>query len=410
MLSRSVIRIAAIYGRVFSVNEIGEQQLLRWSFWILLFGASLSLSRLAESNAITIEESIRNAQICWPHFQSCGEWYFFNGFPANSQGIFFMFLLAVICTAAYSALRGSWLLAHVAFLLLWMWRVIFTFFLTMKDSGNYDYEDIILGAALLFFPNKEKVLKISFVLIYFLSVTLKFNDGWISGAIFTGMLNVHGSDLPIFGNMFVPILTNSVIIMQIFGSWFLLSGTKHFQRAVFALFLVFHIYSAALVGYRYPMTVIPMLLVLFGPTYNYIKIQFTRRDAAAVIFWAMLFLGQFVSIIIPGDARWTQEGRRYGFYMFDASHDCRSRATIHYANGLTRQLNSVTYRAIDRCDPYQRWFPMKQMCASDDSISSISWRFEHAVNGYRPQVVVEENNICSLNYEPFSKNYWIRSP
>jgi len=53
---------------------------------------------------------------------------------------------------------------------------------------------------------------------------------------------------------------------------------------------------------------------------------------------------------------------------------------------------------------------LQQICKRDESIDHILWQFDHSTNGGPFYRIVDENNICQLEYKPFSHNTWIKTP
>jgi hypothetical protein len=78
-----------------------------------------------------------------------------------------------------------------------------------------------------------------------------------------------------------------------------------------------------------------------------------KKSIAGWIFVIILFILQFISILIPGDEKLTLEGNKYGLYMFEANHQCFSELVIERKNGflITKKNNSESAR--NRCDPYK---------------------------------------------------------
>ncbi len=320
--------------------------------------------------------------------------------------LLYMGLFCIMLTVVYLMYKKDWESAHFLLLVLWIVKVFFLFVLSKKLSGNYEYYDVILMLVLLFLPHKHFFLRLSFVWLYFLASTIKIHEGWILGTYFTSLQ----TGLPLFGDAVAPVVTGIVIAMQIIGSWFLLTNSPILQRTALVYFILFHVYSGILVGYRYPSVALVMLIILFAiPSLHYVrKVPLDRRALPGFVLLALMMAGQFVSIIIPGDEKMTLEGNNYGLYMFEANHQCISRETVHMTNGESRSAVRSSYASSNRCDPYDYWFALRNACRRGHHIERISWTFDHSINGGPFYRIVSEDDACQLSYKPFAHNNWIR--
>jgi len=395
------------YYRLFGIKEIEESRILKWFFGSTLFTFYITFSSWIGSSATTIEAVVQNRYTCWPYFQDCGALHFLSALPDGySQTTLYMFFFGLILLTVYLMWKREWVLAHILLTVLFVWKFFVLFFLTETLAANYDYYHIVLTIILLFLPFKLFFLKLAFVLLYFLSTTIKIHEGWILGTYFTALK----TGLPIFSDSIAPLITNFVIFMQIVGAWFLFSSNKILQRSAVVYFIIFHLYSGILVEYRYPATVLPSLLILFGPLYRVTKVPRNKKAVAGWTLVVLLFIFQFLSIVIPGDEKITLEGNRYGLYMFEANHQCVSTVQIYQADGTVTNNRSEFSLARHRCNPYSRWFHLQQICKRDKTLDHIEWQFDHSINGGPFYRIVDESDVCSLNYKPLGHNEWIRTP
>jgi hypothetical protein len=400
-------RFLAWYYRFFSIREIEESKVLQWSFGAMLLVFLLAFSAWVRSGAVTIEAFATGTQRCWPYFQSCGEWYFLQALPDGySQTILYMAFFGIMALIVFLMSKREWVLSHMLMTVLFVWEFILIFVLSGGISGNYDYYHIALTFVLLFIPFKLFFLQLILVLFYFLAATIKIHDGWILGTYFTSLK----TGLPVFLDTLTPLITNLVIFMQIVGAWFLMSNNKLYQRLALFYFVVFHLYSGILVEYRYPATVLPILLILFGPWYENLKVPLNKKSIAGWVFVALLFFLQSLPFIISGDQKITLEGNTYGLYMFEANHQCISNVVVYGKDGTVSSGTDESESARSRCNPYNRWFRLKQVCLRNPEVSEISWTFDHSVNGGPFYRIVDEENVCNLEYHAFRHNEWIKTP
>lgn len=190
-------------------------------------------------------------------------------------------------------------------------------------------------------------------------------------------------------------------------AWFLFSKNKILQRTTFVFFFIFHLYSGTLVGYHYPTIVTPSLIIFFGPHFKpFDHVPISRKSILGWLFIAFLFACQMISHVIPGDEKLTLEGNFYGLYMFEANHQCF--AEVHDESGkLVYKYTSSTAR--DRCDPYRFWFGIQQRACRHNPDQKYSLNLRHSINGGPFYEIVNEDDMCSLSYKPFSHNEWIKT-
>lgn len=394
------------YRRLFSAAEIAEQQILQWALAALAFGYFISFNSRFYSHTTTLDAYLKGSYTCWPYFQSCGRFYFLRTLPEGySQPFIYMVLFGLLILSVYLMWRREWTLAQITLLPSFFWHAFVSFLMSMSTTGNYDHYLFIFGIVLLFLPYKEFFLKLFLVLFYYLSTIAKIHPTWIEGTYFSALR----TGLPLFPDWAIPVLTNLIIAMEMVGVWFLLGRNWVLQRLVLVFFIIFHLYSGLLVGYHYPATVLPMLIILFGPLYAYTRPPLTRRAIVPWLLVGFVVAIQFIPVAIPGDEKLTLEGNYYGLYMFEANHQCVSHETIRLIDGTTREVREESYSARHRCDPYHFWFRIKTECDRHPEIASIAWTFDHSINGGPFLRIVDARDACALSYQPFSHNAWIKT-
>lgn len=340
---------------------------------------------------------------CWPHFINCKNIFPLTPLPYGySENIFYTLLLTVIIYGLYNLYKKEYLVAYYCLLLLWLWK--FFVINVSYGIGNFDYYDLILIGVFLFLSDKKTYLRLFFVLLYFLASTIKIAPGWIDGTYFSSLQ----TGLPIFSDALAPFATTFVFLMQMVGSWFLLSRNKFLYKLSLWFFIFFHLYSTILVGYRYPLTSLFCLIILFGiesggTTLSDIKINIKTLPHFLLIL--CLFSLQLIGIIIPGNQKITLEGNNYGLYMFEANHQCIYSYSITTKDQkvVTRTTSSADAR--NRCDPYRILWLLQKKCTP--LVETVSWTFDHSINGNPLYRVIDVENICNLEYKPFTHNNWI---
>ncbi|MEK7627845.1 MAG: hypothetical protein AAB421_00295 [Patescibacteria group bacterium] len=402
-----VFNLKRRYYQFFAIQEIESSPVLQLLFYALSLSFFITFFGWVEKNFISISTYQNGLHVCPPYFPSCGEYLFLESLPYGySQSAFYLLLFLALSYGVYAAYRKDWTSAHVVILSCLIWKVIVGFFFTYGLTGNFDYYDMALAFVWLFMREKEYFAKITFVFLYVLASSIKIDGGWI----FANYFNSLFTGAPLFNHAILPFFTNIVIVMQMVGSWFLLSNRRLLQTAALTYFLLFHIYSGIIVNYRYIAISIPALFILFSQQGHFHIKRITRNTLLGYLFLLFLLAGQLTGILIPGDQKKTLEGNYYGMYMFEANHQCFSKATV-YSTGNTEPivLARENHVANNRCDPYRYWFPLKTKCMRDDSVARISWTFDHSINGEKYERIVDVEDVCVLEYRPFAHNEWIRT-
>ena len=396
-------RIGKRYQAFFNLHEISNDLAVRLFGAAVLLGFLVTFKGWEGSFYTTFAATEQGAAICWPFFQSCYDWFFMTARPFGYiQNTIYMGFLGVIFLAAYGLLTQRYLLAHACILLLFLWK----FYLTAINyyySANYDYYQTAFAFIFLFLPHKRFFGSLAVVFFYFLSTATKIHESWTLGTYFTSMQ----AGLPLFPDGSIIVMTNLVIFMEMIGAWFLFSKNKLIQRSVFIFFVIFHLYSGILVGYHYPTIVTPALIIFFGPLFKpFTQIPNGMKSIPGWSFILALLSVQMISHAIPGDEKLTLEGNSYGLYMFEANHQCA--ITIRKNNkDIIYNFNSVIAR--NRCDPYRPWFTAKKQLCSKESKDKYSLQIIHSINGGPFYMIVDEPDLCTLEYKPFSRNEWIKT-
>ncbi|HEV2505498.1 MAG TPA: hypothetical protein VGV39_20645 [Mesorhizobium sp.] len=394
-----VDRVTDSYSRIFSVREIGEDIILRWMTGAILLGFFVTFDSWKYSYNTTLRAVEKSAYICWPFFQNCQNLIWMEALPYGySQTIFFMGLFGIMAASIYFMYEKRWEIVH--FLILFLFSIkIYLMLIDYEHKGNYDYYHNAFCIIYLFARHRVFFFRFCLVFFYFLSTASKIYPSWVLGEYFTALK----TGLPIFPFGTEILMTNLVIIMEMIFSWFLLSSNKFFQRAVFVFFVIFHLYSGILVGYRYPATVLPALLILFGPWFRPLPPPTGKSSLVGWGLMGLLLAAQITPHLISGDEKLTLEGNQYGLYMFEANHQCYS--TISRGDKVLSSMKSASARF--RCDPYFVWFQAKNIYCRDGE-GPVKMIYNHSVNGRAFREIVNEPDICNLSYKAFGHNSWIK--
>lgn len=402
-LKPNLCNIREIYWKIFSIKEIESDIAVRLFGAAVLIGFLVTFKSWEGNFATSILARDSGSTLCWPAFQGCADWFFMTARPHGyTQNIIFMVMLELIFLATYGLLAKKYTLAHICILLLFLWKLYITS-INYRYNANYDYYQTLFTFVFLFLPHKRFFGSLTVVFFYFLSTAVKIHESWTLGTYFTAMK----TGLPIFPKEWTIILTNFLIFMEMIAAWFLFSKNKFLQRSIFIFFVIFHFYSGALVGYHYPVIVSPSLIIFFGPLFKPFK--HVPNGLKSIPGWSLilaLLCLQMVSHIIPGDEKLTLEGNFYGLYMFESNHQCSIRAYDENQKVIFTQDSTI---ARNRCDPYRYWFRLKERYCTPYNTSKYSLKMTHSINGGPFYLIVNEPDICTLEYKPFSHNDWIKT-
>jgi hypothetical protein len=375
-------------------------------YWGVIIGFLIAFNFWAQMGMFTKSAYLNSSVSCPEYFQSCFKYIFFDGPPHSyGQTIFYAFLLVFIMLSCIYALKDKWLEAFVLLIPPTIFKFLGALFLVNEISTPFEYFHLTFVIILLFFPNKVSFFKISFCLIYFLSGTIKIHEGWILGTYFSSLR----MGLPIFSDVLIPFLTNFVIFLEITLTWSLLSKNRKIQLLVVCLYIIFHLFSASIVGYRYPIHCLPLLIPLF--LINEDKFKFPKFNFKNIIpysFIILILIFHSIPYFIQGDQKVTYEGVRLSVGMFDANRQCSSTVLYNYQDGTAKEVVTNTKYSGVRCVPYQWWYRLKKECKKKN-VKSIDWTYDISVNGNPFYRVVNTDNVCELDYEVFGHNYWIET-
>lgn len=390
-LSKKSIEIQEDYS-----NSVFPKLMAGWAFLTFL----ISFNHYFSSGYLTTNSYLP----CFPHFQSCKIFLGQIGLAAvpfgYTEAAVYALLFGLLVLGCYYLYAQKYVRVHLIIIALLLFKILIA--LTNYGIGNFDYYDIAILLVFIAYPGRHDLVKLMFVILYFLASTIKIHSGWIAGTYFSSLY--YG--LPFVPETLIPLATNIVIVMQMIGCWLLLSNNRKLSNFVLWFFIFFHLYSTVLVGYRYPITSLLSLLIIFIINTNKEHLQNYSLTLKHFFFFCIVLLfsvGQLIPYLIPGDHKITLEGNSYGLYMFEANHQCISRVT----NSITKKEDiQFSYDARNRCDPYAYLYRLQnKYCEGKDSL--LSWTFDHSINGESFIRIVNSQNLCSLQYKPFVHNEWI---
>lgn len=223
----------------------------------------------------------------------------------------------------------TWPMLILAFLFV---NKLFFYLMDLRLMANFHHLHLLYSFAFLISRAKLFYFRLALATSYWLSAIIKLTPSWLFGEYFN---SVPGK-LPFLPKdpTFVMLAMQAIIVMEIIGPLMWYSNRKWVRNLSFGIFIVFHMYSGLLVGFKYTTL---MLTCLIPPFLDFNEpdqksYMFRRRDLLPITFLSLALFGGFYHFLIPGDVRLTAEGRYLGVFMFDANRTVTFKATIKKAD------------------------------------------------------------------------------
>lgn len=385
------------YDRLFAIEELAKAKRLQLIFYGLIVAFIFNLDSLRTYYVGATTELGGPGRFCPDYFQTCYAWIPFHGIPMSyDYDIFFMILFGLLLGSLGFALNLNWRMAHALLVPVFVAdAVIELFFTTLTPMSAFL---LFPSFVFLFCKHKKESLMVLCVALYVMAGMVKLHESWIAGSYFSTLR----LGLPMFPRSLIPLFTNLVVIMELIGSWFLLSGSRLLRHLVLTFFIAFHLYSVSLVGFRYPISSFVVLLPLFWGD------EKTGKSPAplALVFISVLFLMNLRPYFIEKDHKVSLEGISTAIWMYDGNRQTLVEMKKHFADG---QVKSETYGHIN---PYIRMNPFnflqfaKYMCLQQ-GVTRVEWKMDVSLNGHPFRRIVDEQDACSLQYNLFAHNPWI---
>ena len=385
--------------------DLKDNRNLKAVFYVLFLDFVYTFSDWINQGYLSVQSVQDNTAVCWPYFKSCTSLYVFDSLPFGySLNILYMVLGLFLFVSLYYAYVENWNRALMYLIVPTIFKFFMIYMFSYLVVGNFNIISLFLALFLIFSKDKLHSLKVLFTLFYLCAAFIKINPGYISGDIFAslklGVPLLPDYFLNYYGVLFLLILLVLPILL-----W---STNLKVRLFSISILTIFHIYSIALVGYRYPVLCIPILwLLFFFAEHQKFETKRLIKDYFAFVIILLLIISQIIPIMIKGDERITSEGEKYGFYMFTANRQCVREINVYYKDGTQKENVYKEYRGMRRCDPYEDWYRIQNTC-KQEKVKSVKWSFNVSVNGSNFYNLVSAENACGLkDYKPFEHNDWI---
>jgi hypothetical protein len=396
-----------------NVEEISGDPVLRAYGAILAFVHVLTFLFWRRGTPLQAVLPAGATPICWPFFEECHRFRFLTA--AGVEALLWAYLGLALLALVLFVLRSSTRSAYVGLLTLELLKV----FIIVQDYRlrmNQHYMAFFVVLVFLTFPAKRRLLQYLVVLFYFWAGTLKLNQDWLSGEMFSAR---RGPWLP---TALVPVACAYVVALETTLVFGLFSWRRWLFWTTLGQLLLFHVMSYPITGFYYPMLMFALLAIF--PLARAMNGDAERPSFAA--FWMgreplptyVLLTGfsvlQLVPHMFPGDSAITGEGRLFALHMFDARVICEAHVTLHDGQGGSRRIRvAARVPTRVRCDPIVYLSAGRALCRQGTEHGrwtdlDLSLRSRRATEpALRP--VVEIEGLCrrKLSYDVWRPNPWI---
>ena len=382
--------------------------------WLAAYGAILASTHiltvifwLGSADYLRIVESF--PRICWPYFTSCNDYSFSIWLGLPFLAIYFV--LGILGTLWFLSgtvrgVRVGWVLLLAMTVLKWL-----ALSQDYRLMGNYNYMQILIIAAFLFIPDKQRAISWLLVLFYFFAGLLKLNGDWVSGTQIA-----DSSGLPAWA--LIP-ASLYVIVLELVLSWGLLSRRKWVFFPALLQFVAFHLFSWRIVGFFYPCIMLSLdSFFVFGFFTQNSTTPKEAREPIHPLTWAAVaaFVAiQLIPHLYPGDTALTSEGRIFSLSMFDARSDCGSLILRKSGNQWIEEPLTIPFvQPRIQCDPAVFYSYVKSLCRSNEH-DGVADQIHFMLRSKRTtdldfQTIVDEENFCDprIQLSAWKPNPWIR--
>ncbi|WKA26408.1 hypothetical protein [Bradyrhizobium roseum] len=392
------------YRAIFSIHEIDSDITLKWLSGTILLGFHLTFFDWIYSYSTTVKAVTDGTYVCWPIFQSCGSLIFLSALSEGySQSTLFMALFGLMVTAVYAIWLQRWEFVHLIILVLFLFKIYFTA-ISFDYNSNFNFLHSTQCLIYLVCPYKRFFAQLSWLTGSFVATLAKIHPTWLLGQHYSSLK----MGIALLPNGSEAILMAFIILMQMAGVWFLMSSNRFRQRLSLSVFTLLYVQYGIQVGYRFPVFELALLLILFGPWFESCSHPpLTRRAIPGWIFIAGLAILQLIPHLAQAGGRLTNEDNIAdifgGPYQFEVNEQCYGE--IRLGEQTVRRFEQTDARL--RCIPYRFWYRAKiSLCSSAPNKYHMTYR--RSVNGNPFKEIVNEADLCNLNYRPLGRNGWIK--
>ncbi len=372
---------------------IVDSFVLRAVFYSLIPGFVYAISHLqwTQHGAKSI------AAICPAYFQSCESFYFLDPDWQNwSYRLFTTVLYLLLAGSGVQALRNQWrsaCLLMASLFLVSAWMLLAT---NADISVPYVTFLLVPSVIVLFSGRPIDDLRISFVVLYVLAGTSKLHTGWIAGTYFAS----YNNGLPLLPDLLIPVATNAVILLEVFGTWWLISSHAPMRKIVLSLTIGFHAYSTILMGPQFAIQAVPFIWLLFHEQPS----APPKPSLAGAALVLILITVNLLPFALSRKPKLTYQGQSLAMSMFDANRRSISVVEYTFPDGSKKIEKRGSQTSWDVLKPYKE---LKKLQASCEPGVEAKWTFDSSIDDGPYHRIIDVLNACELNFKAFRYNNWI---
>jgi hypothetical protein len=378
--------------------EIEDQPTTRIYCWAVLASHAVVMLYFATTGALAFL-SDSSTPLCWPFFDSCGE-YRFHGSVGPSCILLVQLGLIALAVDALAQMRAGRLWACLAALNIVLASVVCSDY---RFRANEFYMLFWLNLVVLACPSRSRAIPAVIVMFYFWAGTLKLNRDWLSGADL-----YH--PLWLIPATFTPAACAYVVVLELGVSWLLLARSAFLRLTALVQLALFHIESFSQISWFYPLLMATILswfaIDLMGRSRQNGS---TRSQSQGAILGTYIVCGcfsicQLVPYIYAGDKALTGQGRLLALHMFEARQSCVVTAVIHRGDAEVQTID-VTMRNLPPrsiCDPVIYYSRIRNLCRSrqdGSSVTDVDWTMRsRRGTDVELTTVVDVQSFCGNDY------------
>lgn len=386
-----------------SSNELAANRNLQFFFLFSIFISIFTFSEWRANGFLSSQSVDSFTHVCPPYFQSCDIFYIFGTLPESYDlNILYFFLGIFIFVSIFYFFKTSWRIALLWFIPIVIFKLAMVYLLSYSAIGNYTVIEGVAALIIIFSKNKVFFLKILLSFMYLASAMSKLYPSYLEGNLFKAL----SAGMPFVPDLLLSFLPFLLITSLLLVSILIWHPHEGIRSVAFGAIVLFHLYTMTLVGYRFPLVSLMLILVIYFSSFESFSLPKLFSSKPTLFVMSILIAFQLIPLVIKGNEHITGEGERYGLYIFNTNKQCAYIATIQYRDGSFAELADSNTFALSRCDPYTTWFTLKQRCLNT-TVDTISLKYSVSLNGANFRIVVDEVDVCRLEYSAFKHNDWL---
>jgi len=393
--------------RAYTRSRLVSKQLLLGTFLLIAF-FDLSFSSTTAGSG-----GYYDGTLCYPFWPSCPPTQLLKGFPDSyAYTVWTTMILVLLGRTLWQIL--SLKLNRAIRSLNWIYAFLGFSHFIWQDTGRQNFILYSSFTYLIFLLSRGKisVLRWTWSLLYLLAASVKIHDAWILGTYFTTLKN----GLPFIPKSALPVASQLVLIFELIAPLGLLSPQRKIFTASYYSWIFFHLYSAIVIGWGFPLRCLLLLVVLFSPklhsqTTKHLSptIRSQWRKIALYILFSAAIMWQLVPLLSNDDERVRLDSVWPRLSMFDSNHQCEVKILIKKDDQLLFHYRQPFTDPKTHCKPWHFLRKIDSLCRTYPE-AEAHLIIDHSINGSPFYRIVDSGQACSLEYSLLRRNPWILSP